>query len=219
MKQFTKDELKELKNDVTHRMDAKNSYKDLVYVYYTALSVLQYFNSIEENKVSQIDLQFWRNAVTRVTRIALRIENDVLPLFVEAMEFEDSLIRARHMCFHPYGSPNRDKVYFDLLNESVKRKEEFQDLRQLAGIYLDFLSNDPEQERYRQWRYNYDRMSSFIEAPKRGFAEEDEERLSLPEMQMMLKELKSYHHIGEYSGCWDSEIERFEKMIEAKKPA
>ena len=122
MKQFTNEELLKLKYEIARLLDSSDSYKNIVKVYYTSLSVLQYFDSLGEDKVSQIDLQFWVHANEKVLKTAPQIEEEITPLFTEVGEFEDSLLRARHMCFHPYGNPKSDVEYYRLLNESVKRR-------------------------------------------------------------------------------------------------
>jgi len=217
MKQLTNEELLKLKYEIAPLLDSLDSYENIIKVYYASLSVLQYFDSLGEDKVSQIDLQFWVHANEQSIKAAQQIEEKIAPMFTEVSEFEDALLRARHMCFHPYGNPKRDLEYYRLLEESAKRRDHYRDLRQLAAVYLDILSDKPQDEHYKLWRYYYDRLSGILDEKRRGFAEEDETRLSLAEMEMMLQELKGYHHIGEYAGCWDKEIKRFEEMIEKRK--
>lgn len=215
MKQFTKEELLELKYDVAHRME-RDSYKDLIFVYYTSLEVLQYLDTLGEENVKQIDLQFWTNANESAIRYAPQIESEIIPLFEETMEFEDALQKARQKCSQPYNLYDW-KRYRKMQAERKQREEYYQNLRQLAGIYLDILSDNPQDEHYKLWLNHYDRLSVILDEKRRGFAEDDEARLSLAEMELMLQKLKSHNHIGEYAGCWDKEIKRFEEMIEKRK--
>lgn len=182
MKSFTRRELSKLKKEIKLALETKNSYKSLIKIYYTSFEILLYFRTSGQNKLSKDDFDFWVSARDTAAFTAPEIEKEVLPLFAAVMEFEDSLIRARHMCFHPHGDPDREKKYYALLKQSIENKDHYKDLRQLAGIYLDLLSNEPEEEEYKLWRYYYDRLSDMTHSPKRGFAEEDAERVSFIEM-------------------------------------
>ena len=220
MKQFTEKELLELKYDVAHRLETKDSYKDLIFVYYTSLEVLQYFDSLDKAKVSQLDLQFWTHANESAIRYAPQIEDEILPLFKETMEFEDSVERAREKCSKPYTIYDW-KRYRMLRADKERKKEYYQNLRRLAGIYLDILSDEPEGEHYQQWLGFYNRLSDCIFAPKRGLAKDDENRLSLAEMKMFLKQfkaLKDKEPLGlEVLEYWLPLIDQFEKIIARRK--
>lgn len=187
MKQFKSKELVELKYEVAHLLDSLDSYKNIVKVYYTSLSVLQYFDSLSESNVSQIDLQFWVHANEKALQTAPKVEEDVLPLFKELWEFEGSLLRAQQKYFNSYNFYDWKK-YRMLQAEQQRRNGYYRTLRQLAGIYLDILSDNPQDERYKLWRQHYDLLSIVLDEKRRGFDEDDDIRLSVPEMNLLLEE-------------------------------
>lgn len=219
MKQFTKEELLELKYDVAHRM-GRDSYKDLIFVYYTSLEVLQYLDTIGEENVKQIDLQFWTYANESAIRYAPQIESEIIPLFEETMEFEDALQKARQKCSQPYNLYDW-KRYRKMQAERKQREEYYQNLRQLAGIYLDILSDNPEDQHYQMWFAFYNRLSGCLFAAKRGLAKDDEPRLSLAEMEFLLKKFKAEKDaepLGlEVLEYWLPLIDQFERMIAKRK--
>ena len=222
MKLFTKEKLLELKTDVVRRLDSLDSYLDLIKVYYNSLAVLQYLDSLGEDNVSQIDLQFWAHANEAAMRKAQLMEDEVLPLFEEMTEFEDSLIRARNMCFHVHTEPQDEQRYYSLLKMQSERLEYYQNLRQLAGIYLDILSEDPSDERYKLWRHYYNRISTCIEMPERGDAEEDKLRLSIAEMKLFIEEDEFFAYNEDLPPCsrlyWQTHANHLKALIKARQP-
>jgi len=220
MKNFRKKELLSLKYEVARRMDSKESYQNMVYIYYTSLEVLQYFDSLKTRRLSQIDLQFWTHANESILRLAPKVEKELLPLFEETMEFEDSVQKARFKCSQPYNFYDWKK-YRMLQAEQKKRREHYQTLRQLAGIYLDILSEEAEGEHYQMWLKFYNRLSHCLVEPERGIARADKARLSIPEMEMLLRKFKAEKDKEELSlevlEYWLPLIDQFERMIAERK--
>lgn len=221
MTQFTTEELKMLKSKIARFLEADNPRESLISIYYTSFDVLQYLRALGAENVKSEDLQFWTTAKDKAIFMAQEAEAEFVPMFQEAVEFEDSVMRARHMCFHPYGGPNRDIEYYALLQKSAERRKHYYALRRLAGIYLDILASNPEDEHYKAWRFNYNYLSRVLKEEQRGFAEEDEDHLSLAEMEMLLKEVEKSSNI-ELDGTrvysyWHPLIERFKKMIARRK--
>lgn len=190
MKQFNKNELIELKYQVAQLIDSgcADKDKDPVSVYYISLEVLQYLDSLGEEKVSQADLQFWAHANQKSIYQMLKNEGEMYLAFKEKMDFEDDLAHAQYVYMHDLHNKKAQKAYYRLVDEVADRRKDYADLRQIAAIYLDILAEDVEGERYIMWRKFHDRISDAIDAKRRGFEEGDDKRLSLPELKMLLDE-------------------------------
>ena len=217
MKQFTEKELLELKRQISECADSK---KDPVSVYYTSMEVLQYARSLGEKKLPQLDMQFWAQVHRDSVFQMLETEGKMCVLFKEKMRREEALSHAKYFWAQDLGSTNWRDEYYKLLEESRDWRVEYPKLRQIAGIYLDILSADVEGERYQMWRRFYDNISDMISANRRGDDEDDQFRLSLPELFLLLKESELAAKFEKNEArCllyWQPRINHFRALIRAR---
>jgi len=194
MKQFTKEELLELKFQVAELIssDCSNDYKDPVSVYYTSLEVLQYFDSLGEDNVSQIDLQFWAYANQKAYCQVMKVEGEMSVVFKDKIKFEDALVRAQNAYANDIQNKKARKEYCRLVDQSADVRKNYTELRLIAGIYLDVLAEDVWGERYQMWRKLHDRISDVLELPHRGYDADDDIRLSVPELNLLIEEGEFY---------------------------
>jgi len=199
MYQFTNDQLLLLKRNIERFMEREDSYLDLISIYHTSYDVLLFLFSQEEENTDQIN--FWSDALEYAIRKMFEFKDEIDALIDEARHSEYSVSYAGYIRCKMYPDEVADSLHNRLLEEREYRCEYYYHLRKLAGIYLDIFSEDVESEEYLYYLYFYNSISAVIDAPERGFDENDRDHLSLAEIDMILAKLEKARLLELDSPC------------------